>query len=85
MSNAHVRRDIYMEIYNDCYFAVSPLWGHDELHFALSGPCKGDGVSLVFERPVLERFLKLAREALKLQLPENTSITPPKLVSLSAD
>jgi hypothetical protein len=42
-------------------------------------------VSLVFERPVLERFLKLAREALKLQLPEDTSITPPKLDSLSAD
>lgn len=41
-------------------------------------------MSIAFERPVLERFVKLAREALKLRLPEDTSIDPPKLVSLGA-
>jgi hypothetical protein len=50
----------------------------------MSGPHKDD-VNIVFERPALKRFVKLAHEALKLQLPEDTAIEPPKLVSLGTD
>jgi hypothetical protein len=80
----HVSRKIYVDIYNNCRVDVTPLYGHDELRFSMSGRYQ-DEVSIAFERPVLERFVKLAREALKLQLPEDTSIDPPKLVSLGTD
>jgi hypothetical protein len=81
--SGHVSRKIYIEIYNKCRIGVSPLYGCDELRFSMNGP--GEDVDVVFERPVLERFVRLAREALKLQLPEDTAIDPPKLVSLGTD
>jgi hypothetical protein len=80
----HVSRTIYIEIYNNCRIGVSPLYGYGELRFSMSGP-RHDDVNIVFERPVLKRFVKLVHEALKLQLPEDTAIDPPKLVSLGTD
>jgi hypothetical protein len=81
---AQVHQEVYVEIYNDCEFGVSPVFGHDDLNFSLTDRRRKnhDNVCLLFERPALERFVKLAHEALKLQLPEDTAIEPPKLVSL---
>lgn len=82
-ARAQVRQEVYVEIYSGCRFGASPVFGHDGLHFFMTDGRKDEGdVNLVFERPALERFVKLGREALRLQLPEDTAIEPPKLVSL---
>jgi len=84
--NHHTARVlIWLEIYNDCKFGATPVFdrdGHDELGFTLAGPYHDD-VNIVFERPALERFVQLAREALELQPPKDAATDPPKLVSVA--
>lgn len=76
------RVHVWLEIYNNCHIGATLHSGHDELRFTMSGPYQDD-VNIVFERPALERFVQFADEALKLPLPENTAIDPPKLVSVA--
>jgi hypothetical protein len=74
---------VALEIYKNCEIRATPLFaqaGHEELMFTLTGPYHDD-VNIMFERPVLERFLQLAREALELPVPQDARVDPPKLVS----
>ncbi len=72
---------VFLEIYENCRMAAS-LNYDDELRFSLGDPFKEDRI-IVFDRRALERFVQLASNALRLELPEDTKFNLPELVSMS--
>ena len=78
-NNNSTRVFVWLEIYQDCPMAAT-LNYDDELRFSLGDPFNEDR-AIVFERRALERFVQLASDALKLELPEDGASDPPELVS----
>lgn len=72
----------WLNIPDDCRMHVA-LNFDDELQFTL-GNSPADDTTLVFERVALERFVQLATDALKLELPANLKADLPELVDAFA-
>ncbi len=71
---------VWMDILDDCRMTVA-LTFYDELRFTL-GNSPDDDATIVFERVALERFVRLASGALKLELPEDFKADLPELVDV---
>ncbi|MGH3677423.1 MAG: hypothetical protein ACRDU5_17130 [Mycobacterium sp.] len=72
----------WLDIPDDCRMTVA-LNFDDELQFTL-GNSPADDATIVFERVALERFVQLATDALKLELPADSKADLPELVDAFA-
>lgn len=78
MTTNRPEASVWLDIPDDCRM-TGEFTGDYDLHIVF-GDLK-DGVEMLFERPALERFVKLANELLAVPVPDDPRADLPKLTA----